>query len=143
MITVGRVISASTMPPTSGAERGRPSTFRNNASPSRPNTIDGNGGEVVDVDLDPVGPAVFGRELLEMQGGRGADREGQAEGHDQRPEGADHGAPDSRQLGLAAVAGAEEARREVPLDAAFGAQRLEPADLLPPTGPTPSPAPFS
>ncbi len=41
MITVGSVISASTMPPTSGAERGRPKKFRKTASPSRPKTMDG------------------------------------------------------------------------------------------------------
>ena len=41
MITVGRVITVSTSPPTSGAERGRPKKFRNTASPNRPNTIEG------------------------------------------------------------------------------------------------------
>ena len=41
IITVGRVINASTRPPTSGAERGIPKTPRNTDSPSRPNTIDG------------------------------------------------------------------------------------------------------
>ena len=41
MMMVGSVISASTMPPTSGAERGRPKKLRKTARPSRPNTIDG------------------------------------------------------------------------------------------------------
>ena len=41
MMMVGSVISESTMPPTSGAERGRPKKPRNTASPSRPNTIEG------------------------------------------------------------------------------------------------------
>ena len=38
---VGSTSSASTRPPTSGAERGRPKKLRNTARPSRPNTIDG------------------------------------------------------------------------------------------------------
>ena len=41
MMIVGKVKSVSTNPPTSGAERGRPKTPMNIASPSRPNTIDG------------------------------------------------------------------------------------------------------
>jgi hypothetical protein len=38
---VGSTISASTMPPTSGAERGRPKKFRNTERPSKPKTIEG------------------------------------------------------------------------------------------------------
>ena len=41
MMMVGSTISASTRPPTSGAERGRPKKFRNTARPSRPKTIEG------------------------------------------------------------------------------------------------------
>jgi hypothetical protein len=41
MMMVGRVISESTMPPTSGAERGRPKNWRKTARPSRPKTIEG------------------------------------------------------------------------------------------------------
>ena len=38
---VGKVINANTMPPTNGAERGRPKKFRKTARPKRPNTMDG------------------------------------------------------------------------------------------------------
>jgi hypothetical protein len=41
MIMVGNVISDSTIPPTSGAERGRPNQPRKTAKPSNPNTTDG------------------------------------------------------------------------------------------------------
>ena len=41
MMMVGSTSSASTRPPTSGAERGRPKKLRNTASPSSPNTIEG------------------------------------------------------------------------------------------------------
>ena len=41
MMMVGSVISDRTMPPTSGAERGRPKKPRKTARPSRPNTIEG------------------------------------------------------------------------------------------------------
>ena len=38
---VGSTSSASTRPPTKGAERGRPKKLRNIARPSRPKTIEG------------------------------------------------------------------------------------------------------
>ena len=41
MMMVGRVMSVSTRPPTSGAERGRPKRLMNMARPSSPNTIEG------------------------------------------------------------------------------------------------------
>ncbi len=41
MMIVGSVISVSTSPPTSAAERGRPRKPMNSATPSRPKTIDG------------------------------------------------------------------------------------------------------
>ena len=41
MMIVGRVMRVSTRPPTIGAERGSPKTFRKTASPSSPNTIEG------------------------------------------------------------------------------------------------------
>ena len=41
MTITGIVISASVMPPTSGAERGRPKVWRNTARPSRPKMIEG------------------------------------------------------------------------------------------------------
>ena len=41
MMIVGSVISVSTRPPTSGAERGMPRKLMNTARPSRPKTIDG------------------------------------------------------------------------------------------------------
>ena len=41
MMIVGRVMSASTIPPTIGTERGRPKKLRNTASPSSPNTMEG------------------------------------------------------------------------------------------------------
>ena len=41
MMIVGSVISDSTMPPTSGAERGRPKVWMKTARPSRPKTIEG------------------------------------------------------------------------------------------------------
>ena len=41
MITVGSVIRASTIPPTRGAERGKPKKFKNTARPRRPKTIEG------------------------------------------------------------------------------------------------------
>ena len=41
MTMVGNVIRASTIPPTSGTERGIPKKPRNTESPSRPKTIDG------------------------------------------------------------------------------------------------------
>ena len=41
MMIVGSVISESTMPPTSGAERGRPKVWMKTARPSRPKTIEG------------------------------------------------------------------------------------------------------
>ena len=39
MMMVGSVISAMTMPPTSGAERGRPKNPKNTAKPSKPKTM--------------------------------------------------------------------------------------------------------
>ena len=41
MMIVGIVMSASVMPPTKGAERGRPNQPRNTASARRPNTTEG------------------------------------------------------------------------------------------------------
>ena len=41
MMMVGSVISVSTRPPTSEAERGRPRKLMKTARPSRPKTIDG------------------------------------------------------------------------------------------------------
>ena len=41
MIIVGNVINDSTIPPTKGAERGRPKVFKNIESPSKPKTMDG------------------------------------------------------------------------------------------------------
>ncbi len=41
MMIVGSVISVSTSPPTSGAERGTPKNWMKTARPSRPKTMDG------------------------------------------------------------------------------------------------------
>ena len=52
MMMVGSVSSASTRPPTSGAERGRPKKLRNTARPEQAEHDRGHGREIVDVDLD-------------------------------------------------------------------------------------------
>ncbi len=59
MMMVGSVISVSTRPPTSAAERGRPAKLMKDGEAQQ--TVDdrGNGGEVVDVDLDQVRQAVL------------------------------------------------------------------------------------
>src|SRR4028119_2389489 len=106
MTITGMVISASVSPPTKGADRGRCMKLRNTARPSSPKMIDGtgarlligtsigprhrapgatgqpeddrrNGGKIVDRHLDRVGPAVPRRELLEIDGGQHAHREGE------------------------------------------------------------------
>ncbi len=41
MIMVGSVISASTIPPTTGADRGSPKKLRKTARPNKPKTIEG------------------------------------------------------------------------------------------------------
>ena len=55
-----------------------------------------------------VCPAVLRGELLEVHRGGDADRERYCERHDQRQEGADHGAENARHLRLAAGAAREE-----------------------------------
>ena len=54
MMMVGSVISASTSPPTSGAERGRPKKLMNTARPEQAEDDRGHGRKVVDVDLDQI-----------------------------------------------------------------------------------------
>jgi hypothetical protein len=84
MMIVGSVISASTMPPTSGAERGSPNQPDEHREAQQAEDDRGHGGEVVDVDLDEVGPAVLRRELLEIDRRGDPDREAQQEADQQR-----------------------------------------------------------
>ena len=70
-----------------------------------------------------------GREFLEIDRRRDADREGQHERHQQRQERSDHGAQHAGLLRLARVAGGEEHAVEAPLDAVLGCERIEPAEL--------------
>jgi hypothetical protein len=86
--------------------------------------------EVVDVHLDEVGPAVPGGELLQVDRGGHADREGQQEGHHEGQGGAHHGSPDPGQLGLPAVAGAEEAAVERGGHQTLRGQGVEPGHLV-------------
>ncbi len=95
MMMVGSVSSVSTNPPTMGAERGMPKKFRNTASPSRPNTIDGTAARLFDVHLDEVRPAVALREFLEIDGGGDAHGEGQQQRYGQRVDRANQRAPDA------------------------------------------------
>ena len=90
MMIVGSVISDSTMPPTSGAERGRPKKPRNTARPSKPEHDGRHSREVVDVDLDQVGQPVRRREFLQINRRGDAHGEGNQETDEQRIERADN-----------------------------------------------------
>ncbi len=104
MTITGMVISASVMPPISGAERGMLGKIRRNtARPSRPKMIDGHRGEVVDRDLDQVGPAVLRRVFLEVERGEHPDREGQHERDQHGQDRALERAPDADQLRIGRV----------------------------------------
>ena len=113
MMITGSVIRLSTSPPTSGAERGKPNTLMNSASPSKPEHDRRHGGEVVDVDLDQVGPAIARRELFEIDRRRNAERKRQRERDEQHEERADRRAPDARELGIARIAAREEVAIEL------------------------------
>ena len=71
------------------------------------------GREVVDVDLDEVGPAIARRELLEIDRRRDAERERQRQRHEQHEERADRRAPDAGELGIAGIAAREEVAVEL------------------------------
>ena len=109
MTITGMVISASVRPPTSGADRGMCEEVEEHREAEQAEDDRGHRGEIVDRDLDQVGPAVLGREFLEIDGGHDADREGRAASvtsmvsaePDQRAE-------DAGEFGLAAVATHEE-----------------------------------
>ena len=64
MMMVGSVISVSTRPPTIEAERGRPAKLMKIGETEDTEHDRRHGREIVDVDLDQVGPAVLRRELL-------------------------------------------------------------------------------
>ena len=68
------------------------------ARPSKPNTMEGTCRKIVDVDLDDVGPAVLGRELLQIDGGRDAHGKRDQEADQQCVEGADDGAREAGQF---------------------------------------------
>jgi hypothetical protein len=51
IMIVGRVISANTIPPTSGVERGRLKKFKKIERPRSPNTIEGTCGKVVNINF--------------------------------------------------------------------------------------------
>ena len=83
MMIVGSVISDSTRPPTSGADRGRPNDLEEDREAEQAEDDRGHRGEVVDVDLDQVGEPVLRRELLEVDRGGDADREADQEADEQ------------------------------------------------------------
>jgi hypothetical protein len=74
MMMVGRVIREHHAAD-QGAERGRPKNLEEDGEAQQAEDDRGHGGQVVDVDLDQVGPAVLGRELLEIDRRRDAERE--------------------------------------------------------------------
>ena len=127
---VGRTRSASTRPPTRGAERGRPKKFRKTARPSRPNTIDGTAARLLILTSMTCGEPVLGRKLFEIDGGEHADRQTQNERHEERHGGADQCSADARKFRLAAVAGGKEAPVEVAAHIAEFPEALEEGDLL-------------
>ena len=69
----------------------------------------GHGGQVVDVDLDQVGPAVLRRELLQIDRGGDAERHGQQQHGHHHEERADQRDADAGRLRLARVAVGEQA----------------------------------
>ena len=119
---VGRTRSASTRPPTSGAERGRPKKLRNIARPSRPKIIEGTAARLLMLTSMIWVEPVLGGELLEIDGRRNADRQAQDERHEQREGGADERTPDAGELRFARIARGEETPGEMLLDQALVAQ---------------------
>ena len=77
MTITGMVISASVRPPTSGAERGRPKRAEEHREAEQAEDDRGHRREIVDRDLDQVGPAVLRRIFLEIERRQHADREGE------------------------------------------------------------------
>ena len=67
MTITGIVISASVRPPTSGAERGRLHEVEEHRQAEQAEDDRGHRGEIVDRDLDQVGPAVPRRIFLEIE----------------------------------------------------------------------------
>ena len=91
----------------------------------------GHGRQVVDVDLDHVGDPVLGRELLEIDRGRDADRHAQDDRHQHHVGRADESTADAGQLGLARVAAGEEERVERSVEPAL---RLRAGRAMPSAG---------
>ena len=83
----------------------------------------GHRGEVVDADLDRVGPAVARREFLEIDGGEHADREGEQHGDDDGQEAALERAPHADRRRVGRIRRGEELRVEA------AAQRVAPLEL--------------
>ena len=98
MMMVGSVSSASTRPPTSGAERGRPKKLMNTARPSRPKTIDGTAARLLMLTSMRSVSRFLRRELLEVDRRRDAERERQHQRDQQHEERADQRAPDAGEL---------------------------------------------
>jgi hypothetical protein len=88
------------------------------------------GREVVDVDLDDVGPAVLRRELFQIDSGHHADRHGDQGGDHQHHGRADHRAQHAGLFRLGRVGVGEEGEVEARLQRAVLLQLLQPVELL-------------
>ena len=129
MMMVGRLISAITMPPTSGHRARHAEEAEEDRKSQQAEDDRRHGRQIVDVDLDDLGQPVLGRELLEVDRSRDADGKRQGDGHEDHHQRAHDGAEDARLLGLARVAVEEEVPGDLPLEAAPVADHLEPDGL--------------
>ena len=97
-------------------QRGRARHAEDVEKHGQPQQTEDNGGhgrQVVDVDFDQIGPAVFRGEFFQVDGRRHPHGKGERQGDQQRIEAAAHGAPDAGQLRFAAVAGREKGAVEL------------------------------
>ena len=129
MMMVGSVIRASVRPPTIGAERGQVQDIEEQRQAEQSEHDRGHGGEVVDVDLDEVGPAVLGGEGLEIDGGEDTERESKRQRHGKGQDRPDYRAQDAGELGLTRIATAEEPRVEARAHLTRAGQGVDPGEI--------------
>ena len=101
-----------------------------NGQAQQPEDDGRDGGQVVDVDLDQIGPSVLGGKLLQVNGSGHAGRKREQQGDDQGIEAAHQGPTDPRQFRFAGVPIVEESDIEGLAHPAVCGQLIDPGHFF-------------